>query len=206
MATDRRSASVSECPHGSRCSTTPHPRSHSLPPPRCRTQSGRHARRGTLRDAARQSLPVLGRGVGQWLGGPTGGAVGADLAPAAGDLFGLELEGLSEQDGEFEAARAFVRFAWTAACWQPRRRDGTRRRRGRGWRLPRQPAGTPPVCCRWPTRATSRARSAVASLAAAAPRPKGAGSGVAAPSSCSTSTDRGGPATHPNRTEKGRRQ
>jgi hypothetical protein len=70
---------------------------------------------GILRDAARQSLPVLGRAAGQWLGGSSGGDIGADVARAAGDYFGLELEGLSEQEAEFEAYRAFVRFVWCAA-------------------------------------------------------------------------------------------
>ncbi len=68
-----------------------------------------------MRDAARQSLPVLGRAAGQWLGGSTGGDIGADVATAAGDYFGLELEGLSEQEAEFETSRAFVRFVWAAA-------------------------------------------------------------------------------------------
>jgi len=79
-----------------------------------RSDTGR-ALGGIARDAARQSLPVLGRAAGQWLGGSTGGAIGADLARAAGDYFGLELEGLSEQEAEFEAYRAFVRFVWAAA-------------------------------------------------------------------------------------------
>jgi hypothetical protein len=70
---------------------------------------------GMVRDVARQSLPVLGRAAGQWLGGSTGGDIGADVASAAGDFFGLELEGLSEQEAEFESYRAFVRFVWAAA-------------------------------------------------------------------------------------------
>jgi hypothetical protein len=70
---------------------------------------------GILQDAARQSLPVLGRAAGQWLGGSAGGDIGAGVASAAGDYFGLELEGLSEQEAEFEASRAFVRFVWAAA-------------------------------------------------------------------------------------------
>jgi len=79
-----------------------------------RSDAGR-ALGGMLRDAARQSLPALGRAAGQWLGGSAGGDIGADVATAAGDYFGLELEGLSEQDAEFEAYRAFVRFVWAAA-------------------------------------------------------------------------------------------
>lgn len=69
---------------------------------------------GALKQVASQVLPV------------TGGAVGAQVPPDAGDLggldstsagsaLGLELEGLSQEDREFEVARAFVRFADTAA-------------------------------------------------------------------------------------------
>ncbi len=36
------------------------------------------------------------------------------LASAAGRMFGLELEGLSVEDREFEVARRLVRFALTA--------------------------------------------------------------------------------------------
>ena len=37
--------------------------------------------------------------------------MGSQLATAAGNKLGLELEGLSAEDRELEAARAFVRFA-----------------------------------------------------------------------------------------------
>jgi hypothetical protein len=40
-----------------------------------------------------------------------GGAVGGQLASAAGRMFGLELEGLSPEDREYEVARRFVQFA-----------------------------------------------------------------------------------------------
>ena len=62
---------------------------------------------GLLKNAARQTLPIVGTA----LGGPAGG----DVAAQAGKLFGLELEGLSAEDQEFEAARQFVRFADQAA-------------------------------------------------------------------------------------------
>src|SRR4029077_13938322 len=55
----------------------------------------------------------VGRAVGDWVR-PGGGAAGARLAQQAGSLLGLELEGLSPQDQEFEAARQFVRFASAA--------------------------------------------------------------------------------------------
>lgn len=70
---------------------------------------------GILKGAARQALPVLGRAVGTYFGGPAGGAAGSQLASAAGRVFGLELEGLSQEDQEFEAARRFVRFGGAAS-------------------------------------------------------------------------------------------
>jgi len=70
---------------------------------------------GILKGAARQALPVVGRAVGQWVRPDGGGAIGANIASQAGRLFGLELEGLSSEDQEFEVARQFVRFAGAAA-------------------------------------------------------------------------------------------
>lgn len=70
---------------------------------------------GILKGAARQALPVVGRAVGQWIRPDGGGAIGANIAGQAGRLFGLELEGLSSEDREFEVARQFVRFAGAAA-------------------------------------------------------------------------------------------
>jgi hypothetical protein len=67
-----------------------------------------------LRDAARQALPTVGGAVGDWVAPGRGGAVGSRLAQQAGTLLGLELEGLSPPDQEFEAARQFVRFAGNA--------------------------------------------------------------------------------------------
>jgi hypothetical protein len=89
---------------------------------RIRRAAGRFARSdtgralgGIVRSAARQALPHVGRALGSAVGGPLGGAAGARLAAAAGRRFGLELEGLSPEDQEFELARAFVRFAGQAA-------------------------------------------------------------------------------------------
>lgn len=70
---------------------------------------------GILKKAAKKALPVLGGAVGTYFGGPLGAAAGAKLAGAAGKAFGLELEGLSPQDQELEAGKAFVRFAGAAA-------------------------------------------------------------------------------------------
>lgn len=66
---------------------------------------------GILKDAARQALPIAGRAIGGYVGGSTGARLGAQAASAAGRIFGLELEGLSPEDREFEIAKSFVRFA-----------------------------------------------------------------------------------------------
>lgn len=71
---------------------------------------------GILKGAAKRALPILGRAAGTALGGPVGGALGGRLASVAGrKIFGLELEGLSPEDQEFEVAKRFVRFASAAA-------------------------------------------------------------------------------------------
>jgi hypothetical protein len=71
---------------------------------------------GVLRNAARQALPLAGKAAGGFFGGPVGAALGGQLASTAGRTFGLELEGLSAEDAEFEVARNFVRFAGAAAA------------------------------------------------------------------------------------------
>jgi len=79
-----------------------------------RSDTGR-ALGGILTGAVRQALPVIGRAAGQWIAPGRGGQLGADIASRAGQLFGLELEGLSQEDKEFEVARQFVRFAGAAS-------------------------------------------------------------------------------------------
>jgi len=79
-----------------------------------RSDTGR-ALGGILRDAAKKALPVVGRGVGQWISPERGGAIGADAGRLAGRILGLELEGLSNEDRDFEISRQFVRFAAEAA-------------------------------------------------------------------------------------------
>jgi hypothetical protein len=66
---------------------------------------------GVLKQAARQALPSAGRALGGIVGGRTGAQIGASAATAAGRVFGLEVEGLSPEDREFEITRSFVRFA-----------------------------------------------------------------------------------------------
>jgi hypothetical protein len=69
---------------------------------------------GILKGAAKQALPVVGSALGGYLGGEKGAQIGGQLASAAGRVFGLELEGLSPEDQEFEVAKRFVRFAGEA--------------------------------------------------------------------------------------------
>jgi hypothetical protein len=69
---------------------------------------------GILKDAAKQVLPGIGSAVGGYFGGATGAKLGSDVASAAGRAFGLELEGLSGEDREFEVARRYVNFAGEA--------------------------------------------------------------------------------------------
>jgi hypothetical protein len=78
------------------------------------SRAGR-ALRGLLKNTARKALPIVGRAVGTYFGGPSGAAAGGKLASTAGRLFGLELEGMSGEDQEFEVARRFVRLGASAA-------------------------------------------------------------------------------------------
>jgi hypothetical protein len=66
---------------------------------------------GILKSAAKQALPMVSTA----LAGPLGGAVANQLTSLASDKFGLELEGMSPEDQEFEVARRYVRFAGAAA-------------------------------------------------------------------------------------------
>lgn len=69
---------------------------------------------GILKKAAKTALPFAGKALGAALGGPLGGMIGGKLGSAASNLFELELEGLSNEDREYEMARAYVRFATDA--------------------------------------------------------------------------------------------
>lgn len=68
-----------------------------------------------LKGVAKKALPQLGSAIGGMFGGATGGKIGGQVASQAGKMFGLELEGLSSEDREFEVARHFIRFASDAA-------------------------------------------------------------------------------------------
>ena len=66
---------------------------------------------GFLKAAAKKVLPMAGAALGGMVGGPIGAKLGSGLANVAGSALGLELEGLSHEDREFEAARQFVRLS-----------------------------------------------------------------------------------------------
>lgn len=69
----------------------------------------------TLKGLAKKALPVVGGALGSIVAPGLGTAVGGALGRAAGNLFDLELEGLSPEDAEFEVARRVVRFGAAAA-------------------------------------------------------------------------------------------
>ena len=70
---------------------------------------------GVLKTAAKSALPILGTAAAGFIGGPLGAKIEGQLARGRGKLFGLEMEGMSAEDREFEMARAYVRFANNAA-------------------------------------------------------------------------------------------
>ena len=69
---------------------------------------------GMLKGVLKKALPIAGKVAGTFFGGPIGATIGGKLGSMAGNLFELELEGLSQEDREFEAAKQFVRFAGEA--------------------------------------------------------------------------------------------
>ncbi len=70
--------------------------------------------RRVLRPLAKRLLPIAGGAAGTFFGGPVGAAIGSRGGALAGKIFGLELEGMSPEDQEFEASRRFVRLASAA--------------------------------------------------------------------------------------------
>jgi hypothetical protein len=66
---------------------------------------------GVLKSAAKVALPMATGALGTFLGGPVGTMIGSSLGSMAGKALGLELEGLSPEDRDFEVSRQFVRFA-----------------------------------------------------------------------------------------------
>lgn len=70
---------------------------------------------GALKGIVKKALPVLGGVAGNFLLPGVGGAIGSKLASSAGSMLGLELEGLSYEDQEFEVAKQLVRLGGDAA-------------------------------------------------------------------------------------------
>ena len=66
---------------------------------------------GVLKTVAGDVLPLARETIGQRIGSRLGAQFGRGLASIAGLALGLELEGLSREDSEFEAIKQFVRFA-----------------------------------------------------------------------------------------------
>ncbi len=62
---------------------------------------------GTLKAVARSALPMVATAIG----GPVGGLVASGAVDTAMKAFGLELEGLSQEDQELEIARRYVKLA-----------------------------------------------------------------------------------------------
>jgi len=73
--------------------------------------AGRGALAGILTAAAKKALPVIDSALGSQPGLAAGTATTTRVVQAAARYLGLELEGLSPEDQEFEAARQFIRFA-----------------------------------------------------------------------------------------------
>lgn len=71
---------------------------------------------GIIKGVVKSALPVVGGALGSFIPIPgVGTAVGAAVGNAAGKMLGLELEGMSGEDQEFEVARRLVRLVGDAA-------------------------------------------------------------------------------------------
>ena len=70
---------------------------------------------GVLKQAAKAALPTLGGAVGGYFGGPAGAQLGSMAAGQLGQALGLETEGLSFEDEQFEVAQQFVKLAGATA-------------------------------------------------------------------------------------------
>jgi len=70
---------------------------------------------GALKSVAKTALPMAGAALGNVLLPGVGGVVGRQLGSFAGKALGLELEGLSQEDREFEVAKQVVRLAADAS-------------------------------------------------------------------------------------------
>jgi hypothetical protein len=67
-----------------------------------------------IKQAAGAALPIAGGALGTMFGGPAGAMLGSNLASSAGSIFGLEFEGMSHEDREFEGAKQVIKLAESA--------------------------------------------------------------------------------------------
>lgn len=67
-----------------------------------------------LKSVAKTALPIAGKAAGSFFGGPIGGIIGGKLGAMAANLFEMNLEGMSNEDREFEVARRVVRLSGAA--------------------------------------------------------------------------------------------
>lgn len=70
---------------------------------------------GILRGVAKAALPMAGGAIGTLFGGPLGTTIGSKLGSTLGNALEMELEGMQQEDREFEVARRIVQVAGTAA-------------------------------------------------------------------------------------------
>lgn len=70
---------------------------------------------GFLKGAVKKALPIAGKVLGNMVVPGLGGMIGGQLAGGIGSALGLELEGLSNEDREFEVAKQLVRLGGSAA-------------------------------------------------------------------------------------------
>jgi hypothetical protein len=68
-----------------------------------------------VKGLAKKAMPMLGSAIGNMIVPGFGGVVGGALTSSAGEVLGLELEGLSYEDQEFEVAKQIVRLGGAAA-------------------------------------------------------------------------------------------
>jgi uncharacterized protein (DUF697 family) len=70
---------------------------------------------GVLKNVAKTALPLAGGALGSLIAPGVGTALGSKLGSMASKMFEVELEGMNEQEAEFEVARRYVRLAASAA-------------------------------------------------------------------------------------------
>lgn len=64
-----------------------------------------------LKGLAKKTLPIASTALGGVIGGPLGAKVAGSASQMVGKALGLELEGLSPEDKEFEVAKGYIRFS-----------------------------------------------------------------------------------------------